>query len=149
MFRDTDYEHGEAFCIMRYRCEDCHREEVLWNSRDGVTPFCIDCRVCKGTQQHIIWQTDQRDPKFDERLRRGMFPGMRVFVDASPYHKHIIEAAKAYVDKYWDAEEMSMREAMAPMDKRASVEHFIQEWTKPGSPTILLSSEYLREHVAP
>lgn len=38
--------HKEAYAIMNYRCE-CGHHELVWNSRDGVTPFCIPCPVCK------------------------------------------------------------------------------------------------------
>ncbi len=35
------YTHGEAFCRMQYESDDGNTMEILWNSRDGVTPFCI------------------------------------------------------------------------------------------------------------
>ena len=37
------YFHTEAFRLMRYRCERCGFVEVIWNSRNGATPFTIDC----------------------------------------------------------------------------------------------------------
>jgi hypothetical protein len=50
---------------MTYRCEDCGHEERIWNSRDGVTPFCMWCRQpgCTGTAQHVEWENDHYDPE--------------------------------------------------------------------------------------
>ena len=32
------HNHKEAYMLMNYRCE-CGHHELIWNSRDGVTPF--------------------------------------------------------------------------------------------------------------
>jgi len=39
------HRHVEAFCLMHYAC-DCGHHEVIWNSRDGVTPFTAPCPSC-------------------------------------------------------------------------------------------------------
>jgi hypothetical protein len=140
--------HGEAYCLMTYVCKDCARKERLWNSRDGVTPFGISCLACGGHEMfHENWGDDQYAPEFVMVL--GHYPNMRVFVDAKPHHAHIIKSAREYVDKYWNHKQYPMRKTYFPMDKAAAVEHFIAEWTKPGSPTIITASEYLKEHVQP
>jgi len=54
------YQHVEAFCIMKYQCEKCEHIEVLWNSRDGVTPFVIGCVECGKPARHIEWRSDRR-----------------------------------------------------------------------------------------
>lgn len=58
--------HAEAFKLMNYRCEDCGRHEVLWNSRDGVTPFYIDCPGCGDgvSMRHVDWHLDRYAPLF-------------------------------------------------------------------------------------
>lgn len=64
------YRHGEAFSLMWYRCEACGHQERIWNSRDGVTPFCMACPSCGGmTLQHHNWSADERAP--DHKTRRG------------------------------------------------------------------------------
>lgn len=70
--------HVEAFCVMTYRCERCGQRERIWNSRDGVTPFLVDCRACKGPAQHIDWLRDE--------YRRDYVPqiGERIFRDGTP-----------------------------------------------------------------
>lgn len=67
------YEHAEAFCLMIYVADDGERE-VIWNSRDGVTPFMLQLRSGKEAR-HINWPGDRRVP--DHRPQ----PGDRVFVD--------------------------------------------------------------------
>ena len=67
--------HAEAFAVMRYRCGTCRTEEIIWNSRDGVTPFCVDCRMCGLLAEHVEWSRDRRDPLHDSA------PGDRYFRD--------------------------------------------------------------------
>lgn len=42
----TEYKHKEAFALMHYVCVSCEHHEIIWNSRDGVTPFCMTCPSC-------------------------------------------------------------------------------------------------------
>lgn len=71
------YNHAEAFHLMKYHCESCGISEILWNSRDGVTPFIIDCTHCHGKDgaKHVNWDHDKCSPEYSPG------PGMRVFVD--------------------------------------------------------------------
>lgn len=70
--------HGEAFKLMKYECQNCDHKEILWNSRDGVTPFMIGCRNCeKGMMQHIDWHKDQYEPSHELK------PGQRFFRDGT------------------------------------------------------------------
>ncbi len=71
------YDHAEAFCVMQYHCESCGKNENLWNSRDGVTPFVIDCIHCNGRtgMQHNSWQLDTCTPDYVPNSIQ------RVFVD--------------------------------------------------------------------
>jgi hypothetical protein len=60
------HQHGEAFCRMKYRCGTCLREEWIWNSRDGVTPFGVDCSSpsCNGGMTHVEWHLDVYRPGY-------------------------------------------------------------------------------------
>lgn len=135
--RSHEYAHKEAFCLMEYRDDVTGESEYLWNSRDGVTPFGIQSR--RGNQSfHVNFQLDRRRVDFKPSK------GMRIFVDARPDHAHIINSARAYVDKYWGASDpdgmgldMSTHPAFVPLGKDGAVDHFIKEWTKPGSPTVI------------
>lgn len=71
------FKHAEAFRQMNYRCQECGYHEILWNSRDGVTPFCISCPKCKDAigMTHVDWHNDRFEPFF-----RPM-KGQRYFAD--------------------------------------------------------------------
>lgn len=131
-------QHGEGFCLMQYKDKVTGEIEILWNSRDGVTPFIIESR--RGNEaEHIDWRADKYAPDFKPAK------GMRIFVDASPQHKHIRKSASDYVNKYWaldigGGQKMKTtltKESGAQMNKGEAIDFFITEWTKPGSPTII------------
>lgn len=69
--------HKEAFALMLYRCETCQFEERIWNSRDGTTPFIVDCRRCGEDSMHADWHQDLCVPDYDP------FPGDRYFRDGT------------------------------------------------------------------
>lgn len=76
--------HGEAFMIMNYRCDRCSRTVTVWNSRDGVTPFIIDCRFCQeGSARHVNWQEDRYAPNHKP------VPGELVFVDMTDARRRV------------------------------------------------------------
>lgn len=61
--------HMEAFCQMQYLCKSCGYREIIWNSRDGVTPFGTQCPGCKAPElYHVNFQGDIYDPKGELRL---------------------------------------------------------------------------------
>lgn len=68
-------DHVEAYWLMLYKCGECGFIEVLWNSRDGVTPFIIGCKNCSGESIHIIGALDKRMPNYVP------LSGQRVFVN--------------------------------------------------------------------
>lgn len=72
---ELKYKHAEAYCLMKYRCEKCGLTEKIWNSRDGVTPFMINCPKCNGHMQHIDWHEDKRLVNYIPEI------GQRVFID--------------------------------------------------------------------
>ena len=65
------HQHGEAFCLMWYRCDTCDHAEQVWNSRDGVTPFAMGCPSCgNASLQHVDWGSDEYAPKHELRDRQ-------------------------------------------------------------------------------
>ena len=72
----TRFNHAEAFCLMKYRSDDGTEEEVIWNSRDGVTPFVVPSKSGK-PMTHVDWKLDEYRPNFKPQ------PGDRYFVDAT------------------------------------------------------------------
>jgi hypothetical protein len=129
-----EFNHGEAFCHMMYMSDDGRQIEWLWNSRDGVTPFVISSPTGKA-MQHSYFGEDRFDPNYVPK------PGDRIFVDCLP--DMIRNKAREYVEKFWEEGSipMSRHPFFEPLGKEASVRHFIEEWTKPGSPHVLTISD--------
>ena len=74
------FTYNEAYCLMLYRCKVCGALEILWNSRDGVVPFCISCRFCheEGTMPnmlHTAWQFDTRQVHYKPFIGQRVFTG--------------------------------------------------------------------------
>lgn len=89
--------HVEAFCLMTYRCENCGHCETIWNSRDGVTPFGLNCPSCgKASLYHINFQGDVYAP--DHTLHSGQ----RFFRDGTIDEAEaiILRRVDRFKDKY-------------------------------------------------
>jgi hypothetical protein len=74
-----NFRHGEAFRLMQYS-QDAGRHletfEIIYNTRDGVTPFMVGARVdVQITISHVDWPMDLVFPYFVPPA------GMRCFVD--------------------------------------------------------------------
>ncbi|SMC32682.1 hypothetical protein SAMN06297251_10169 [Fulvimarina manganoxydans] len=81
---------GEAFCLMKYREPvEGGRVEWIWNSRDGITPFCVLDPEQAGRSpregekpilwQHIDWKEDVCVPNWIPAV------GSRVFANIPDY----------------------------------------------------------------
>lgn len=68
------YNHKEAFCLMQYKCQSCGHYEIIWNSRDGVTPFMLSCPSCSdGNLEHIKWHEDSCLPNYKMNKHQRFF----------------------------------------------------------------------------
>lgn len=128
--RRFGHQHVEAFCLMTYRNE-AGDEEVLWNSRDGVTPFVITLR--DGSEaEHADWSRDEYAPLHVPKV------GSRIFVSATRAIVRRWEAEK--VERYWEDDLPGGR----PCDRYESKGQAIDELMKgfrPGQPTIVEVTE--------
>jgi len=120
------FNHGEAFCHMRYESDDGRESEVIWNSRDGVTPFMLLSRSGK-QMEHVDWRNDRPDVNYKPN------PGDRIFVDCT--RELVGDAAKKRVEENWNRPDYPMSEAFE--SKEAAIEMFLEDWTKPGSPAVV------------
>lgn len=91
----------EGFCLMKYRAEDGSCEEIIWNSRDGVTPFIVASRDGK-PMQHVDWEGDRYAPHHIPKV------GSRVFVDATM--ESCIEGRRAFAERHWNDPKYPMSE---------------------------------------
>lgn len=73
------HRHVEAFALMWYACKDgCHRCERIWNSRDGVTPFGMQCPDCGGNLLHWQFNLDVYAPN------HTLYLGQRFWRNGTP-----------------------------------------------------------------
>lgn len=89
------YQHVEAFCLMWYTCDGktsyegtsisrgfapqliarpCGALIRIWNSRDGVTPFGMQCPSCGGDMHHVMHHPLLPDVSVpDHQLHHGQY----------------------------------------------------------------------------
>ncbi len=98
------HRHAEAFCLMWYATDDRMLREIIWNSRDGVTPFIVPS-IDGREMTHIDWHLDRYAADHQPR------PGQRVFIDLP---REVAERfAREQVERYWEHPEYPMRERFA------------------------------------
>lgn len=74
--KKVGFKHVEAFKLMTYQDEqEPSYKEVIWNSRDGVTPFMISSKDGKRRLKHTDWRNDPHAPYYTPQI------GERVFCD--------------------------------------------------------------------
>jgi hypothetical protein len=121
------HRHPEAFCLMAYRTDDGLLTEILWNSRDGVTPFCIASADGRN-MTHVMWERDRYSP--DHRPT----PGQRIFVTLS--EERAAELARERVDYWWDHHEFPASQLFASREE--AVASFTRDYWRDGqAPTIV------------
>jgi hypothetical protein len=80
----TPHRYGEAFKKMLYRSDDGTESEIVWNSRNGVTPFIITSKSGKSLS-HDEWDKDEHCPDYVPSV-----PGERFFY-GPPNEPHLAE----------------------------------------------------------
>lgn len=86
-----NYNHAEAFCLMQYATEDGSERELIWNSRDGVTPMYITSRSGR-EMRHVNWRDDRCLPDYEPP------DGSRLFVDMT--RQHALEIARRILARH-------------------------------------------------
>lgn len=117
----TKHMNGDAFMLFRYEGPGGRREWV-WNSRDGVTPFCIPSADGQAELQHANWHLDRYAPYYVPPV------GSRIFVDLTEDLARPL--AVKYVEKNWDREDYPMKDhpVFQPLGKEGAVEYVIKTW---------------------
>jgi hypothetical protein len=138
------HKHPEAFCLMRYRADNRQLEEVIFNSRDGVTPFVITMR--DGTPgTHIDWRGDVYAPDHQPKV------GDRIFVDLS--QERAREIARGNAEHMWDRPadadiSYTVRDQFESVDHLAAylLEGLTDEIDRHGPDLIEVTEDYARAH---
>lgn len=135
------FKSSEAFCVMQYESDDGKVTETLWNSRDGVTPFCIMAKDGETMLQHVRWEEDDQDPFHKPK------PGDRVFVDLTP--ESAAEEVEEVVEAWFATEEkraFAVEQGMTK-DKLRKIKH--EEMVKAvvrGEPDVITATvEWVQE----
>ncbi len=129
----SGFKHGEAFCLMTYASKDRKIVELVWNSRDGVTPFTIPPRDFKGPGtfddmlSHIDWHRDIRLPDYKPQ------PGERYFADLTPERaRHF---AERWADRFWDDPKYPLRGRYESREE--AIQAHLRDEAKDGAPDLV------------
>jgi hypothetical protein len=122
------YRHSEAFCLMTYRADDGTEEEVVWNSRDGVTPFVIPLRSGKSAM-HVDWDRDRRVPDYQPP------PGSRMFVDLT--EEAALAAARRNAEQWFADPEYGDEARRAYGTVEALAADLAEDYLRPGAPDLV------------
>ncbi|MCK4957813.1 MAG: hypothetical protein KAT00_00400 [Planctomycetes bacterium] len=128
----TTHKYAEAWKIMHYVCEVCGHHEILYNGRNGVTPFMIGCgrgpERCNGSAQHDQWSKDYLSPQFRPLI------GMRVFVDLT--QEEFEESARRRIESYDAVLALQFIERFG--SKEAGIKEIIESGFSEGAPTTIV-----------
>lgn len=103
---------NEGYKLMQYQYGPNGRIEVVWNSRDGITPFIIFDEQ-KHEAQHVNWKQDRYAPDHVPAI------GDRVFIDDTR------EGAEASAARQFDNYNEEWQ--AAAIERYGSRENFIRE----------------------
>lgn len=119
--KSAGHDSVEAFMLMRYEGAG-GRREWLWNSRDGITPFCIASADRGAELHHGNWHLDRYEPFYVPAV------GSRVFVDLTEDTARPL--AQDYVERHWDRGQCQMQghPDFAAAGKEGTVEIFVRKW---------------------
>lgn len=124
------HRHVEAYCLMKYQAIDGSEVEWIWNSRDGVTPFCVRSRSGK-EMRHVDWRLDRYLPNYRP------VAGERIFVDLPPAVAR--EDAERKVEAYWDDPAYPINTPDMPWRTREeAVEYLAKSALNDGAPYLSL-----------
>jgi len=114
----TKYQHAEAFCLMQYETKDKLLREVVWNSRDGVTPFGFDSDKGLGTLYHVDFKLDRCLPNYTP------VKGQLVFVNATP--ELVMPKVHERVEQSWAVAKERFN------SKREMIQYLVRDWVGDG-----------------
>jgi len=91
--------YAEAYALMRYRAWGASDVEIIWNSRDGITPFTVAARPPGGEfLTHVEFDRDARMVLHVPAI------GDRIFVDQTLDRAR--EFRERFVATYWERARM-------------------------------------------
>lgn len=86
------HKYEEAFKLMRYEGTD-GEAEVIWNSRDGITPLLVSSVTTGKVLAHLGRYKDVYDPDFKPNI------GTRIFMDDENGKPCLVTVTQSIKDK--------------------------------------------------
>jgi len=124
------------YTVMIYKCEDCGKDELIINSRIGVTPFAVNCTLCDGTMYHVHWDKDCETESIEIDDDDRVFVGMTIDV----FKKIVVER----VNIFWYSAIYQMSNDYKT--KKEAIESLMKEYD-PETPNIISGKEYKENYV--
>ncbi|MBD2073931.1 hypothetical protein H6F86_08515 [Phormidium sp. FACHB-592] len=112
---------------MKDATDDGSKVEWLWNTRDGVTPFCVSNRAGNKMMQHVDWQIDRCLPNYQP------YPGEHIFIDLTP--ERALQRATVKMEYWWEHPEHPMCTRFA--SKEAAINLFLNDFKIGEAPDVI------------
>lgn len=111
---ELGYTHAEAYMLMQYESDDGRHRLVVWNSRDGVTPFCITHPDSRVELRHVRWAEDQfLGPKHEPAQ------GDWIFIDLT--EEEARRAATKNAHRWWDHPQYPAKKQFGSIEEMVDV----------------------------
>lgn len=136
------HRHPDAYCLLRYRADNRHAEEVVWNSRDGLATTTIFLR--DGTPATRFGQADCHVYAPDHVPVLGDL----VLIDLT--ERRALEIAAERAESLWAAGESSgaFRDTFASAAEFLSVVEMalLADWERGQPELVEVTEELARQH---
>lgn len=133
IMQNPEHTHAEAYCRMEYFAKSINRMIVIWNSRDGITPFCA---FIDGVEyQHVNWALDQ--------WQRYWVPdvGDLIFIDCDYATWEAQE--KEHIERDWENPEYPI--SKMELTKAEALVEFMKSF-RPGQPMTVKVTQVIHNH---
>lgn len=125
--------HQEAYCRMEYKRPTENEIVVIWNSRDGVSPFCA--HIDGVEYQHINWQLDQ--------YQRYWVPDVGDYIFMDTDYATWEKFEKDNVERNWDHPQYPMSQTFST--KEEALVELMKEF-RPGEPMTIKVTQEIHDH---
>lgn len=141
MEETMSYQHREAFALMQYESDDGSSCRLIWNSRDGVTPFVV---TIDGVEyRHVRWGEDRCVPGYAVVMADTDL----VFVSEHPSLDELRTQARAMVERAPEYAPPAGPDRDSLVEKVAK--GMMEDCGEVGRPALVTGAEWRRQTGAP
>lgn len=129
--------HREAYALMRYQSRDTSVSRIVWNSRDGVTPFGFVDPETGIELVHVLWNEDVCKPDHVPH------PDQLVFVTEWPTMEEFTARSRRMIERSpeFAPPEGPARDALVTQ----LAEGMMRDCGEHGQPAIVTGQQYLED----